>query len=151
MKGIRFTKAERKWLVETLEQCRTTALTAMVRDTILAKLELAEMPVANKQYGVTVTDAITAFRETLGRRLIAPPFAAVGVLSQMKNRLAALGLTRGDCTTIAKVAAATWRGPVRAESLVRQADKLLAQSQQEIDWTDGAPAVTPVELSDEEL
>src|SRR5690606_29631606 len=102
-------------------------------ESALKKLELAEMPV--KQRGLTVPDAIKAFREVLGPRLLAPRYEARGVLGQMKNRIQALGLTRDDCITIAKAAAVEWQGVIRAESLVRQADKLLASAQMEVPLT----------------
>lgn len=157
MKGVRFTKAEAALVRELLEwDTHKTYRDAGKRHAVgvaaLNKLEAAEMPVKKPTYGVTVPEAIEVFRGVLGRRLIAPPWSAAGVLAQMKNRLVALGLTRGDCTTIAKVAAAEWQGPVRAESLVRQADKLMAMAQQEIDLTPtNNTGGSPVELTDEDV
>lgn len=124
-RGIRFTKAERAWILGFADgQAATSKLAA----SIVAKLEESELPVKRASY-LTVPDAIAAFRGVLGPRLIAPPFSAAGVMGQMKNRIQALGLTKTDCETIAKVAGVGWQGQIRAESLVRQADKLLTESQ----------------------
>lgn len=147
MKGVRFTKAERAVIKELVTEWMA-GNDSKTGTSIIDKLEAAELPV--KKSGLTVSDAIAAFREVLGARLVAPPFTAVGVLSQMKNRIAALGLTRGQCTTIAKVAAAEWRGPVKAESLCRQADTLLAASQQDFKFYNEPPR-SPVELDDDEI
>jgi hypothetical protein len=156
--AIRFTKAEREWMRGWLENAvkadAEVGDTKAVRagESVLKKLELAELPVKQRSY-LTVPDAIKAFREVLGPRLLAPRYEARGVLGQMKNRIQALGLTRSDCTTIAKVAGAEWKGVIRAESLVRQADKLLAGAQMELPAT-STPHLrdsSPVELSDDEI
>lgn len=150
MKGVRFTKAEREFLVLAIETHDCTPKQENLRDAIKAKLELAEMPV-NKPAGLKVADAISAFRGVLGRRLVEPPSAAYGVMGYMKQRIAALGLTVRDCETIAKVAAAEWRGAVKAESLVRQADRLLAASQQSLPYDVDRPDNAPVELDADDI
>lgn len=77
--------------------------------------------------GLSARTAVEAFRRVLGNRLVLPPSGAAGAWGAMARRLSALALTEDDCSTIAKRAAAEWRsGPIRAESLVRQADVLLA-------------------------
>lgn len=155
MRGVRFTKAETAWMLgwlqSSLEAERESGKRGDVRlgESVITKLEAAELPVRDS-CAVKVTDAIAAFREVLGGRLIAPPFGAAGVLGAMKRRMAALGLSLTDCRTIAKIAGAAWRGPIRAESLVRQADKLLAESQGEL-VTDDRQVVSPVELNDDEI
>lgn len=157
MKGVRFTKAEADLIRALLETeaslaRRDRGKRQAVAASALAKLETAELPVKKAQYGVTVNEAIDAFRGVLGRRLLTPPWSAIGVLSAMKNRLAALGLTRGDCETVARVAATEWQGTVRAESIVRQADKLMAMSQQQLDLEPRrTEPAGPVELSEEEV
>jgi hypothetical protein len=154
VKGIRFTKSERDSLKKILGHVHLSDYgSRIVKDAhaILEKLELAEMPVKKGTY-LSTNDAIAAFKEVLGQRLLAPGFQAVGVLAQMKNRIQALGLTRQDCVTIAKVAGSEWQGVIRAESLVRQADKLLAKSQ--LDIKSFAPPPRgggAVELSDDEI
>ncbi len=157
-KGIRFTKVERQFLRRLLEtgwegtQIDYGAKFEKLRVSVFEKLELAEMPVKRGTY-LTVTDAIAAFREVLGQRLVAPGFQAVGVLAQMKNRIQALGLTRADCVSIAKTAGAQWQGPIRAESLVRQADVLMAGAQQSFGKSFAPPPrqSSPVELSEEDI
>jgi hypothetical protein len=151
-KGVRFAKAEREWLKGWLEPLtRVDGKSAKLAQSVLDKLELAEMPVAKGTY-LTVPDAISAFRGVLGTRLVAPGFQARGVLAQMKQRIQALGLTRADCVSIAKVAAAEWRGPVRAESLVRQADVLMAGAQGEFESTKHPHRdQSPVELGEEDI
>lgn len=144
MKGVRFTKAEREWLVEVLEQCRGSKY----RDLVLAKLEAAELPV-KKSAGISVMEVIGIFRGVLGNRLIAPPFTAVGVLAQMKNRIAALGLTEALCKQAAEEAGRRWTGPIRAESIVRQADALLAPYFPSRDEELGYR--TPLELDDADI
>jgi len=153
MAGVRFTKAEReviKYAIGELVSVRKASDHKHL-DSVLAKLELAEMPVKKGTY-LTVPAAIDAFRGVLGNRLVAPPFSALGVLGKMKNRIQALGLTAADCVTVAKVAGAQWQGVIKAESLVNQADKLLAESQLELD--PGAPPPpkrSPVQLGDEDI
>lgn len=158
--ALRLTKAERE-LIKAAVECfgGDSAKERKARDSILTKLELAELPVKKGTY-LTVNDAIAAFKEVLGPRLLAPRFEARGVLGRMKNRIQALGLTRQDCVSIAKVASVQWAGIIRAESLVRQADKLLVEAQQPMPFdketmpgqrTPQTKTASPVELGDEEI
>lgn len=142
----------RGWLEEAIKADADVGDRKAVKlaESVLSKLELAEMPVARGTY-LTVDDAIEAFSEVLGARLLAPEKKAVGVRSQMKSRIQALGLTRADCTTVAKVAAAKWQGVIRAESLVRQADRLMAESQLEFAPPPRQQVPSPVELGDDEI
>lgn len=89
---------------------------------LMAKLDKAEAP---KGTGVDVKLAVEAFKGVLGARLVLPMGSVWGM---MQNRIRALGLSEGDCTRIATVAAAEWAGRIKAESLVRQAEKLLQDS-----------------------
>ncbi len=145
--AIRFTAAERAWIAEQVGKAAGNKTAELV----LAKLERSELPV--RRAGLAPQKAIEAFGEVLGRRLIVPPSGAIGVYRQMAQRLASLGMTRGDCVTVAKVAAAEWTGHVRAESLVRQADKLMAASQQTIDYegATGSMGISPQDLQDDDL
>lgn len=152
MRGVRFTKAEREWLKAFVEpQSRVESKGGRLARSVLEKIELAEMPVRRGTY-LTVPDVIEAFREVLGARLLAPRHEAAGVRAQMKNRIQALGLTRADCVTAAKVAGAKWQGTIRAESIVRQADMLLAESQLSLPTSrTPPPRQSPVELGDDEI
>lgn len=98
-----------------------------VPESLLLKLEKAEMLAGSKVRGLSPQVAAEAFKEVLGNRLVLPPSGAGGAWGAMAARIKALGLSRSDCVRIAKTAVAEWRpGPIRAESLVRQADVLLA-------------------------
>lgn len=134
---MRLTKAERE-LLDALLDLDVRDLTDDVRErarfdkarlSLVAKLEAAEKP---RGTGVAVAAAVEAFREVLGNRLIAPLSSARGVWAQMQNRLNALGLSRMDCISAAKVAGVEWRGAIKAESIVRQADRLLQAAQLEL-------------------
>jgi len=140
--AIRLTAAERELVRDLLE----TEAARTVRDggarkrtatAALAKLEASELPV--RKNGLAAQTAVEAFVQVLGNRLVKPPAGAQGVWGAMGNRLRMLGLTRGDCVTIARVAGAAWRGPIKAESLVRQADTLLSGAQSAIPGTPRGP------------
>ncbi len=100
-----------------------------VPGTLIDKIDGAELLAATKKNaprGLPPQVAVEAFKEVLGDRLVLPPGGANGVWGALGARLRALGLTRDDCVLAARAAAAEWRpGPIRAESLVRQADVLL--------------------------
>lgn len=122
--AIRLTKAERDFIREAIATHTSPWGTAAPKvqklaTSVNAKLDKAEAP---KDTGVDVKVAVAAFEGVLGSRLTKPMGAVWGI---MQNRIRALGLTEEDCTKIAKAAAAEWRGPVKAESLVRQAETLL--------------------------
>ena len=136
--AIRLTGAEREFLARKIDEAGcTNDKEERLRASVLAKLEASEMPV--RKTGLSAQVAVEAFAGVLGNRLVQPPRAALGVWGAMGNRLRMLGLTRGDCVTIAKVAAAAWRGPIKAESLVRQADTLLSGAQMEVPGTSAGP------------
>lgn len=136
--AIRLTKAERTVLREALEDWTSVVLTEVatkdkkIVEGILTKLDLSELGLKKKSTGLAVPKAVEAFRGVLGARLIVPPTPGPSWWAQMSRKLADYGLTEGDCRTVAKVAAAQWQGPIRAESLIRQADRLLSMSQQEL-------------------
>lgn len=122
--AIRLTKAEREFIREAIATHTSPWGTASPKaqklaGSINAKLDKSEAP---KGTGVDVKVAVAAFQGVLGTRLIMPMGSVWGI---MQNRIRALGLTTADCTKIAEAAKGEWRGPVKAESLVRQAEKLL--------------------------
>jgi hypothetical protein len=107
---------------------------------LLDKIDAQELKASvrsGEAKALPVQEAIAAFREVLGNRLVAPlpnQYGQAGVL--LRN----LGLSRGQCVSIAKTASAEWRsGPIRVLSLLRQADVLLAGAQQTIPGTAGGP------------
>ena len=140
---MRFTKAERAWLFSLANEAvkADPGQTKMAMN-VFEKLKNAEKP---RGSGVPAAQAVEAFREVLGNRLIAPLSGARGVWAAMQNRLNALGLSRMDCVSAAKAASVEWRGPIKAESIVRQADRLLQAAQLEIP---GAGSQRPVEMED---
>lgn len=125
MRAIRFTRAEKELLVELLGPALTAeSLKARkLASVIAAKLVAAEVP--KPVSGTSTREAIDAFRRALGNRLIVPPSTAGGVYASMQRRLTDLGIGPADCYEVARIAGVAWDGPIRAESLVRQADKLL--------------------------
>lgn len=130
--AIRLTQAEREVLAEVDEilgdgfwddpEERSHKKSRKAWSSFIAKVRKSEAKAA----GLDVKAAVEAFRGVLGSRLILPMGAVWGM---MQNRIRALGLTEADCTAIAKVAAADWAGRIKAESLVRQAEKLLSEGQ----------------------
>lgn len=104
---------------------------------LLEKIDNAEIRQKTKAVGKGLAPqvAIEAFREVLGKRLVPPlqgEFGQLGVL--LRNK----GLTRMQCISVAKTAAAEWRaGPIRVLSLVRQADVLLAGAQTDFTRREG--------------
>lgn len=100
-----------------------------VPDSLLTKLDKAELMSGVKR-GLSPQDAVEAFKEVLGTRLVAPLGSVWG---EIGGRIRRLGLSRMQCVTIAKVAKDQWRpGPIKAESLVRQAEVLLSGAQQAV-------------------
>ena len=128
--GIRFTKAERELIRNLLQwhegKAARTELQAV--KTAMEKLDRSELAMPKGAGGLSVNDAIAAFREVLGNRLVVLSSYGAGWYAQIGNRLKLLGLTRDDCIRVAKSAAAEWQGPIKAESLVRQAEYLLHTS-----------------------
>lgn len=125
MKSIRLSAAEHSLLREVLLPCTGPGLSAKTSKTaqsILDKLQAA----TKVSLGISAKDAIAAWRSVLGSRLIEPPQGAAGVFAQIHRRLAALGLTEDQCRRAAVAAGVRWKGPIRAESIARQADALLS-------------------------
>lgn len=132
---LRLTKNETEFLKEALESVSSAVVPlgasinvkvwARAKGSILDKVDKAEMKAATKANatGVPIRGAIDAFESVLGKRLIRP---LEGQYAQGQQLLSRLQLTTEQCVQIAKTAAADWRpGPIRALSLIRQADVLL--------------------------
>mgnify|MGYP001577741393 CR=1 FL=1 len=78
---------------------------------------------------LSVTAAIEAFRGVLGKRLVVPAGnPGAGWYAQLQNRINSSGLTPELCRTAAEMAAVMWKGPIKAESVIRQADVLLSDA-----------------------
>ncbi len=90
-------------------------------------------PRRSKPAGISVMEAIETFRGVLGKRLVVPAGQATAMWwAPLQKRISASGLTRAHCEEAARVAAATWKGPIKAESIIRQADTLLSEYQAEV-------------------
>lgn len=79
--------------------------------------------------GISVKEAIKVFQGVLGKRLVLPagnPSAAWFIALQ--NRLNQSGVTAALAAEAAKAAGAEWRGPIKAESIIRQCDTLLSEA-----------------------
>lgn len=98
------------------------------------RVQAAEMkPKTKRGAGLKVADAVEIFRGVLGRRLVLPAGQPGPVwYIQLQNRINASGLTKEHLEAAAKVAAAQWRGPVKAESIIRQCDVLLSDANLEM-------------------
>lgn len=109
-------------------------------ESILTKIQVAELGKPTRGAGLAVPVALDAFKEALGNRLVVPPTPGASWWAMMGAGIKRYGLSRQQCVTIAKTAGAKWRGFIKAESLVRQATVLLAESQLELPATQGGPA-----------
>lgn len=97
-----------------------------VRKGLADKLDQLDNPV--KRVGITAGQLLDEFRVILGARLVLPPSSAVGVYAQIARRAEQLGLSIAQWRAVAREAGARWRGPIRAESIVRQADVLMSDA-----------------------
>lgn len=122
--GVRLTAAEREFLERKLA-VQFDPKEKRLAESILDKLEKATMVKRKGPPGIEYGVLMGAFQEGLGSRLVAP---MGGVVGMMLSRARTLGLTRSDCVTIARAAGAKWQGRIKAESLVRQAEVLLAEA-----------------------
>lgn len=93
---------------------------------IIAKLDKCEAAKPTT-LALTADDLVEVCKGALGSRLILPLSGAAGVWGVIIGRLKQTGLTREQAARAARAAAVQWQGPVRLESIVRQADKLLHQ------------------------
>ncbi len=132
--ALRLNKAERKWLLEV-----AGASEALAARSILTKLEKIEVK-PKVAVGVPIQEVIEIFRGVLGARLLPPLPSARVIFVTLQRRVTALGLSRQDCVTVAKQADYEWRnGRIKVESLIRQAETLLANSQQQLPGTQLPP------------
>lgn len=133
-RAVRFTKPERETIREL---CRTVHLSdwstkvVSAAQSILAKLEESEHP-KEKSSGLTVNQAVTAFRSALDRRLVVPPNGAGLEYIRMQQRLESLALTYDQCVTAAMQAGREWpKGYIKAQSILNNAEKLLHGAESE--------------------
>lgn len=138
--GVRFTKVEREfirgWVQATVDSGAAGSRDRKTADSILEKLEKSEMVKGKgRAPGIPYPKVLEAFRCELGDRLVPPLGGAVGM---MLKRIGTLGLTLDDLHTIAREAGRRWKGRIKAESLVRQAETLLHESRLDTPLT-GAP------------
>lgn len=96
----------------------------------------AEMtPKKRKGEGITVTRAVDVLKGVLGKRLVLPaswPNPGKMWFIPLQNRLNSSGLQKEHIEAAAKVAAAQWKGPIKAESVIRQTDTLLSDANMEM-------------------
>ena len=82
-----------------------------------------------KVSGLSVRRAIEVLQATMGRRCVLPagfPKVAPTWFITLQNRINASGLTEALLKQAAEAALVEWRGLIKAESVIRQADVLLA-------------------------
>jgi hypothetical protein len=126
--GVRFTKAEREFILRAVDTCHTVK-EEKLRESIVDKLEKSELVKGKgRAPGLALSEAFSGFSQELGTRVTYPPRTAGPLLGQMANRLRMLGLTRGDCVTVARVAGLKWKGQIKAETLIRHAENLLVEA-----------------------
>lgn len=116
-RAIRLSKPERA-IIRTLLSGRTDKVAQSVLDKLLASEVVLEAPSCHK--------ALEWMAEELGNRLIPPPKGAAGVFAQISHRIRMLGLDERQIRRAAGAAGDQWTGLIKAESIIRQADRLLA-------------------------
>lgn len=128
-RGVRFTKPERElirgWAYDFIKGQPLKESWRRTAESIGAKLDTAEAPQVPKAKGLPVRDAIDGFRDGLGNRLLALDSYSTGWYAKVSNRLSLLGLTKEDCTTIARNAGQEWKGRIKVDSLVNNAERFL--------------------------
>lgn len=90
--------------------------------------------------GLTVASAVKVLDGVLGRRLVLPaayPRCGQSWFVQLQNRINASGLTEEHLKKAATEAAQAWRGRIKAESVIRQADVLLADAGDDFEYVGG--------------
>lgn len=89
----------------------------------------AEMRPRKSKPALSVVAAIECFRGVLGKRLVVPAGnPGPSFWAPLQNRINASGLTPDHCTEAARAAGFAWKGPIKAESIIRQADVLLSEA-----------------------
>ena len=94
----------------------------------------AEMKPKKKGGGLTVSQAVETLQGVLPKRLVLPaswPNPGGQWFAQLQNRINASGLTAAHIKAAGQVAAAQWKGPIKAESIIRQTDVLLSDANME--------------------
>lgn len=145
MAGIRFTKAERQLIRSAIEALSHTKVT----ESILEKLDRSEVTPKKKREGMSVAAAIEAFRGVLGSRLVLPPNPSAGWYAMQSAQLTRLGMTPDLCRAVAMQAGSIWQGNIKAESIIRQADRLLHDYVE--NGAGGTDRVLFSDLADEDL
>lgn len=139
MAALRFTKAEREFIRKILTPLPPEWKVGELKlaDSILDKLEKSELVRGTgRAPGLPYPAILAAFRAGLGDRLLNPMGATV---ARLCARVRELGLSIDDCTAIAVSAAKRWRGPVKAISLVNNAELLLSAPLPDETTPSGAP------------
>jgi hypothetical protein len=119
------------------------------KESTLDKLDRSEL-IRGKGRPSTATpirDVMRVFSGVLGRRLIPPPSSGRQIWAQMQRRVDALGVDLEGCRELAEEAGRRWQGSIKAESIVRQAERL----QHPLDTNEGNREVserTPVEMEE---
>lgn len=122
--GVRFTKPEREYLIELLNECRGET-SKKLRASILDKLEKSELVKKRPtQAGIGWRPAYDAMKGVLGNRLVLPPSLTGEWIGRMSYRIRVLGLTEEHCRTIAKNISG-WRGVISFERVIMGADRYL--------------------------
>jgi len=134
-RAVRFTKPERELILDHCKEIASCPIgisksVVAAAQSVIAKLEEAEHP-KEKSTGLTVNQAVAAFRSVLDRRLVVPPNGAGLVYIQMQAKLKALALTYEQCVTAASQAGREWQGSIKAQSILNQAEKLLHNAESE--------------------
>jgi hypothetical protein len=127
--GIRFTKAERAVIRYMLSGPSDSLLASEKKAaaSVLEKLDLSELVKGKKRSaGLGAARACEVFAQVLGPRLVRPPPGAVEIYGAIGNRVRQLALTEEDCHYIATKASHLWTGMIKAESIVRNAEMLMA-------------------------
>jgi len=131
-RAVRFTKPERELIKRTFHASQYNINnwgTGVVKlaSSILDKVAESEAP-QERSTGLTVQDALAAFRSVLDRRLV-PPLG--NTYARIQAQLKSLGLTREQCIAAAEQAGRQWKGPIKAHSIVNQAETLLHNAESE--------------------
>lgn len=92
-----------------------------------SRVEADELKATKKAAGYPVRDAVKAIKGVLRGRCVVPISPGQQWFIALQNRINASGLTEELITKAAQQAAVEWRGRIRAESVIRQADDLLTK------------------------
>jgi hypothetical protein len=97
-------------------------------DSFYRRVLASQKPKDKTASSLSVRAAIDIFRGVLGRRLIVPAGSPPpSWYITLQNRINASGLTPALAKAAAEMAGASWKGAIKAESIIRQADALLSE------------------------